>query len=275
LGPWTGSHGFGASPIVFENLVIVHNSQQKEQLDPGSVAGESRMMAFDRETGEDVWTTPLNTVRVCYSVPFVYEPTTGPPELICTSTGHGFFSLNPYSGKLNWDLAAFGMRVVSSPVAAGGLFFGSNGSGAYSGNYIAAMQPGAEPKLAYTLKNSSRFKAPYVPSPLAIGDALFLLYDRGFAACIDAPTGDVRWLTRMQAAFNSSPIRVNDKIYAVEEEGVVWVLAADPERFRVLAKNSLGEPSRSTPAVSGGRMFLRTYSHLLCVGGAESAESGS
>ena len=58
----------------------------------------------------------------------------GPPELVCISTGNGMYSLNLASGKENWAVAdAFAMRTVGSPVLAGGLLFGSTGSGAYAG----------------------------------------------------------------------------------------------------------------------------------------------
>ena len=55
----------------------------------------------------------------------------------------------------------------------------------------------------------------------------------------------------------------------MDEDGVVWVIAAEEREYKLLAKNELGEPTRSTPAVSGGQLFLRTYSHLICVGGKE------
>ena len=58
---------------------------------------------------------------------------------------------------------------------------------------------------------------------------------------------------------------MGNKMFCIDEDGVVHVLAAEKE-FKQLAKNPLGEASRSTPAVSGGRMFLRTYSQLICVG---------
>jgi hypothetical protein len=66
--------------------------------------------------------------------------------------------------------------------------------------------------------------------------------------------------------YSGSPVRVHDKIYCIDEEGEVVVLAADRE-FKELGRVPLGEPSRSTPTVSGGRMYLRTYSHLISVGG--------
>jgi outer membrane protein assembly factor BamB len=266
LGTWSGDHGFGGSPILHEDLVILHNAQQAEQLEPGQRAGQSSMVAVDRRTGKEVWRTLLTTVRTCFSTPFVRQSSSGEPELICANTGDGIFSLDPKTGKQNWAIKAFDMRVVNSPVEAGGLVFGSNGSGGYSGNYLVAVRPGATPELVYRLKNSSDVKAPYVTCFQAVGNHVFLFYDKGFAGCIEAPTGKVGWFKRTDGAFSGSPVLVRDKIYCIDEEGVVWVIAADAHEYRLLAKNPLGEGSRATPAISGGRMFLRTNSQLFCVG---------
>ena len=269
LGPWQSQHGFGASPILYKDLVILHNSQQANQLKEGEKPGDSFMMAFDRQTGKQRWRTSLVSMNVCYSVPFIHKNDKGQDELICISTGNGVFSIDPDTGEKNWAVeGVFSMRTVGSPIAAGGLIFGGTGSGRYSGNYIAAVNPG-KPALVYEIKNSGAFKAPYVPSLLAKGDNVFCLYDRGFAACVDAPSGKVLWSERTGAAFSGSPILVRDRIYCIDEEGVVWVIAADEKEYRLLAKNPLGEASRSTPAVSGGKLFLRTDSHLICVGGKE------
>jgi len=267
LGPWVGRHGFCNSPIVYENRVILHLSQQAKKLDPGEVPGESCMIALDCASGREVWRTPLVGGQVSYSVPFIYTPPVGKPELVCTSTGNGVFSLDPATGHENWSIDTFDKRTISSPILIDGLILGSNGSGAYSENYLVAVRPGKYPELVYTIKNSSRVKAPYVPSVVAKGDTVFLIYDRGFASCIDAPTGKIHWMQRTGGKFSGSPVRVRDKIYAIDEDGLVWVIAADKKELKILAKNDLGEPSRATPAVADGKMFLRTYSQLFCVGG--------
>ncbi len=44
------------------------------------------------------------------------------------------------------------------------------------------------------------------------------------------------------------------------------VLRAGP-KYELLAVNALGEKSHATPAVADGRMYLRTFSHLICIGG--------
>lgn len=270
LGRWVSQHGFGTSPIVYEDMVILHNSQQADQLDDGEAPGESFMLAFDRATGQERWRTPLVSKNVCYSVPFIHQAGDGRPELVCTSTGNGVFSLDPRTGKENWSIDVFKMRTVGSPIFAGGHIFGSTGSGRYSGNYIVAVKPGPNPELAYELKNSGGFKAPYVPSLIQKNDHVFLLYDRGFASCINAKTGEIRWFERTGADYSGSPIMIDDRIFSIDEDGVVWVMAANASKYELLAKNELGEPSRATPAVSGNKMFLRTESHLICIAGDQS-----
>ncbi|MFY9255127.1 MAG: PQQ-binding-like beta-propeller repeat protein [Fuerstiella sp.] len=269
LGTWQSQHGFGTSPIVYKELVILHFSQQADKLNKGELPGDSFMMAFDRKSGKEQWRSKLTSTNVCYSVPFIYSPGDGAAdELICCSTGDGIFSLDPNTGDKNWAVndGLFSMRTVASPIEAGGLIFGSNGSGAYSSNYIVAVQPGKDAQLAYKVANNSKFKAPYVPCLVSDGDLVFCMYDKGFASCIDAKTGKVHWIERTGAALSGSPVRVGDRIYSVDEEGTVWVIAASTE-YRLLGKSQLNETCMSTPAIANGRMFLRTSGHLISVGG--------
>ena len=171
------------------------------------------------------------------------------------------FSLDPETGNRNWAVEdAFSMRTVSSPLLAGGLVYGSTGSGA-GGNYLVGIRPGKNAEVVVKVDR----QAPYVPTSVARGNLLFLWYDKGIATCIDARDGSIHWRERLDTAFSGSPIRVGEKMFCMDEAGVVWVLAAE-KQFKVLGKYPLGEERRSTPAVSGGQMFLRTYSHLFAVG---------
>jgi hypothetical protein len=61
---------------------------------------------------------------------------------------------------------------------------------------------------------------------------------------------------------------VDGRIFGVSTSGEVIVLEAS-DTFRELARNSLNETTHATPAVSGGRMFFRTLSHLICVGSSD------
>jgi outer membrane protein assembly factor BamB len=267
LGNDVSEHGFGTSPIRFDDLVILSNSQQEQELEGDQQPGKSLMMAFDARSGQLRWSTPRVSVRVCYSTPCLYEPPDGPPELICTNTGDGAYSLDPRTGRENWKVAgAFAMRVVSSPVLAGGLVFGSTGSGG-GGGCVTAVRPGPQAEIAYTIKNA----APYVATMVAHGDLLFLCGDKGVVACVNPRDGEAYWRERVTDAFYSSPVIADDKLYCVSEAGVVYVLAAGKE-FRVLGENPLGELTRATPAIAGGRLYFRTKSQLFSVGGKQRRE---
>jgi len=260
LGRWVSQHGFGTSPMLYKDLIILNNSQQANQLKEGVEPGKSFMMAFNRKTGKEVWRTPRKSVNVCYSVPCIYTPEGGKPELLHTTTGNGVYSLDPLTGKENWAVAdAIRLRCVSSPIVAGGLVFGSTGSGG-GGNYVVAVKPGKEAEVVYKVEQP----APYVPSILNKNGTLFLWWDKGVVQCIDAATGDRHYRQRIGGGFSCSPILAGDKVYCIREDGVLITIAAE-KKFRLLGESPLGEDSRATPAVSGNRMFLRTNSRLICV----------
>jgi outer membrane protein assembly factor BamB len=265
LGPFVSMHGFGTSPIVYKDMVILADMQLQSEKDlPKAVEadkpGEAFILAVDGKTGAQRWKTPKRNEVAAYSVPCIYKNAEGKDELISCASNHDIFSLDPLTGKQNWSIEVFSMRAVSSPIIAGGLIFGSTGSGG-GGNYVVAVKPGPEPKLAYQVKAS----APYVPTAVARGDLVFLWSDGGVATCIDAATGTEHWQKRVGSNFSGSPIRVADKLYCIDEQGVVYVLAAEKE-YKLLGKNPLGEPSRSTPTAANGKLFFRTDSQLFAVG---------
>jgi len=258
LGPFNGDHGFGASPILFADMVILPNEQ----------TGPSSVVALDRLTGKTRWQADRRMVKTAYSTPFIFQAGDGPAQLILASSAHGVSSLNPQSGKLNWELAdVFGeIRVVGSPVVAAGLIFAQCGGGR-GGRRLIAVKPGnpadgTEAKLAYEIKDS----LPYVPTPVAHGDLLFFISDSGVASCIDAPTGERLWRERVEGNYFGSPVCIGGRIYCISRSGEVVVLAAADE-FKILGRTDLEEPSHSTPAVADGVMYLRTLSHLMAIGG--------
>jgi outer membrane protein assembly factor BamB len=107
---------------------------------------------------------------------------------------------------------------------------------------------------------------PYVPSPLFYQDHLYFVNDAGMAGCFNAATGQNVWFKRLSdAGFTSSPVLIDGKIYAADEDGDVYVVAA-ATKFEFLARNSLGERVRATPAVANQRLYIRGKDHLFCIG---------
>jgi outer membrane protein assembly factor BamB len=261
LGSYKSQHGFGVSPIVFEDLVIAANEYD----------GGGALVALEGPTGKVRWRLPRHGKNATYSTPCVYQPPGRAPELIFTNWQHGITAVNPHTGKVNWETSVFDThkaeRAIASPVVAGDLVLGTCGFVTAQKHFVA-VRP-ADPAIGAAAKEVWRLEraVSYLPTPLVKGDLVFLCSERGIATCLRAATGKVVWQERIDGEFSASPVCDGQRLYCVSNDGDVFVLAAS-EHFQLLARNALGEPTQSTPALAGGRLYFRTQSHLICLGGS-------
>jgi outer membrane protein assembly factor BamB len=256
LGSFASQHGEGASPILFEDSVIMVNDQD----------GPSSIEARDKRTGRLVWTAPRKSgsQSTSYATPFIYQPKEGPPQLICSSGFSGVSGLDPRTGKTIWTTKAMPQRTVGSPVLSASLVLQCCGSGG-QGSLMVAVEPKRHGDATDAEIRYKRTKVlPYVPTPLAYQNYVFLWCDHGTVCCVDPTTGKDVWTKRVGGDFSGSPIGAGGMLFNMDEHGDAIVLAAGPE-FKLLGKIPLGEPSHSTPAVANGRLYLRTFHHLTCV----------
>ena len=258
LGTRVTSHGGESSPIVLQEMVIVANDSK----------GPSFIHALDRMTGETIWQRERSNDpkgKASYSAPLVYRTARGDKQLVFNSTSSGMTALNAKNGEVIWQIPdLFSDRTILSPLQVGEYIFGSCGSGA-GGNILTAVRPpvqdGAQPEIAYRIRRS----APYVPTPVSQGDRLFLVSDGGIATAIDVPTGKKIWQAKLGDSFFSSPIRIDDRIFAVSRRANVIVFRA-ADAFEILGRTLINQTCHATPIVHQGRLYLRTDSHLYCVG---------
>jgi len=253
--------GPGCSPMLFEDIVVFTHEHRE-----GPHNFESTWMAVDRRTGRERWTIKRDNSQISYSTPCVYSPQGAAPQLIFTSHSHGITSLDPRTGQVIWELdSVLPDRVVSSPVVAGDMIIGACGKGGAGVQLVAvrAESMSKQPGVIYTLK---RKFAPYVPTSLVKDGLLFLFHDQGDVSCLRHATSEVLWSKRPGGKFYGSPVWVNGLIYCINRAGEVLVIKAAPT-YELVGIYPLGEPSQATPAVAGGRMYLRTYSHLISIGG--------
>ena len=107
---------------------------------------------------------------------------------------------------------------------------------------------------------------PNVPSPLIYRGVLYTLKEGGILTSFDTRTGEIVKQARLPGApgeYFSSPVAADGKIYAVSEEGKVAVIRAGA-KWEMIGVNDLGDGSRSTPAITGGKMYFRTFGALYC-----------
>ena len=261
LGPFESQHGFATSPIVYEDTVFITDDQD---------GPKSFLWAINCKNGENKWQIPRDKAKgnqnCSYSTPTIYQPEKGLPELIVNSWGQGMTSVDLRTGKTNWEARVFPLRPIGCPVIAGGLIWGNCGEGS-GNNSVFAVKPGdksgKQPEVVHKYDKST---APYVTSLVAYKNWVFFWSDKGFATCVEADSGKKVWNERASGPVSGSPIRVQDRLYCITDDGDVVVLAA-ADKFQKISTVSLGEHSRSTPAVSDGVMYLRTESQLFSLGG--------
>jgi outer membrane protein assembly factor BamB len=247
-------HGNGGSPILVDNAIIFN-------CDGGD---QCFVVALDRESGKVLWKTarPGETNRrFSFCTPLLIM-VNGQKQVV--SPGSGVVSaLDPNTGQEIWHVDYEGYSVVPRPVFGHGLVFVCTG---FDSPGLLAIRPDGQGNVTKShVAWTTRKDVSLTPSPLLVGEELYMVSDKGIASCLDAKTGHVRWQERIGGAYSASPLYADGRIYFQNEEGTCIVVKASKE-FRQLAKNSLEERSLASFAAADGALFIRTEKHLYRIG---------
>jgi len=123
--------------------------------------------------------------------------------------------------------------------------------------------------VAYDMQaKKERFRiqraAPYVPTPVVLGNLLFLWSDAGIVSCVRLDDGEILWSERIGGNYYSSPIILGNRLVNVSDTGNVTILAAS-DKFEKLATIATDATVRSTLVASQDMLLMRTYEQLWIV----------
>lgn len=242
-------YGEGTSPIIFENLVIV---QVDKELGSGSY-----IAALDKSTGKYVWKTARKN-RASWATPVVVRGAKG-VELIA-SGAESVVSYDPLTGKELWQSEGLVSHAIPTPLAGDDFVFVYAGSHDKRGY---ALSPGSSNKILWRHDKGMA----YVSSGLLYDGSVYLITDSGTMTSLDAKTGQLKYEGgRLPApsTFFASPVAFDGKILITSQDGDTFVIAAGG-KHEILVKNSIGEPVYASPAISGGKIFIRGERHLFCI----------
>ena len=251
--------GPGSSPILYGDLLVLTRDGCDQQY----------VTALDKRTGKTVWKTDRPTLstkvlpfRKAFSTPLVFAYNGG--EQMVVPGAQWIVSYEPASGRELWRVdTGPTFSNSSSPSFSDGLVFCTT---AYGGTYLVAIRPdGAGDTTDSHVAWQTQRSVPRMPSPLALGDELYMVSDSGVVSCLDAESGDIHWSERLGGKFSASPVAAAGRVYCFSEEGDAHVIAADKE-FAPVAENSLDGTIKGTPAFVDGVIILRTDSHLYRIG---------
>jgi outer membrane protein assembly factor BamB len=132
---------------------------------------------------------------------------------------------------------------------------------------MIVLRAGGSGDVTETHRLWSFNNGPDVPTPVTDGTYFYIAGDKGIVWCLDAATGNEVWGKKRirTGTYSSSPVLADGKLYVTSEDGVTTVLRAG-RNFDVLAENDLDGYTLSTPAISGGRIFIRTAKALYSIG---------
>ncbi len=271
---FVSKHGLAASPILNRDKLIMPFDGNG----PGDInkigfltAWDGAFIAaLDTRTGQEKWRGKRGLSRQAHVTPMIIE-VNGRPQLV-SGAGDVVQGFDPNSGERLWTVRSLGEGVVPSIVYGEGLIFTSSGYGSPS---IRAIRPdGHDNATATHIVWESSADVPLLPSFLYTDGLLFCIKESGVATCRDAKTGQTVWRERLGGRYGASPVLAEGRLYCLAENGSTTIIAAG-RKFKQLAKNPLEGPCNASPAISGGRIFIRSQSSLYCIRGGSGTSTAS
>jgi outer membrane protein assembly factor BamB len=264
---------YGCTPLFYKGRLYV------EVLRRGPA--ESFVLCIDPITGANIWrhvrpTDALAESSEAYSTPMPCE--CGGRAQIIVVGGNYVTGEDAATGEELWRGGGLvnlhdpsSSRQVPSPLVADGLIFVC---GPKRNPFLAYRQCVSGDITSNGLAWSSHEFTTDVATPLFYQDKLFVLDgDRQTMVCGDPATGDVKWKQSLgvRQIFRASPTGADGKIYCFSEYATAVVLSAADGK--VLSTASMGDEDQSdearthaTIAAARGCLFVRTASHLYCIG---------
>lgn len=252
-GKFSSQHGYCSPPLLFENLVILN----------GDHDGDAYLVAIDRADGKTVWKTPRENKTRSYCTPIIRQ-IDGRTQMMLSGS-KCVASYDPRDGSRHWIIDGPTEQYIASLVYNGDLLFLTAGFPEF---HIMGIRPDGRGNVTkthvawHTTKGCS-----YVPSPILAGGGKYFLVvsDTGIASCFDAASGKRHWMERIGTHYSASAVEAEGLVHFLDDNGTTKIVRPG-EKFEVVAENPLGEECYASPAIGGGRVYLRGEKHLYCIG---------
>jgi outer membrane protein assembly factor BamB len=270
-GRVSGYGGRLASPIVDGDLVIVTMLNGSW----GELAiGGNRFLAFNKRTGDVVWWGSTG-IRVSdtYSSSPVIAVING-ERLVISGGFAGVYAFRVRTGEKVWGYEICHEAVNLTSAVDGNLVYIGHGeendNNTQGGVYCldASVIKDGKPKLVWRVDG---IKAKFA-SPVVHDGKVYVCNDAGSLYCLDAKTGEQKWIYQYGTETKGSPVLADGKIYIAEADSNFYVLKPGDGQCEELAKLHFrpkdGVPVAvfGSPAILDGRVFFMTSNDLYCFG---------
>jgi outer membrane protein assembly factor BamB len=253
--------GTASSPIIYQNKVIIQCDTQKEDF----------LLAVDIKTGATIWKADRDELP-SWGTPNVY---TGGSRLeLITNASNFIRGYDPDSGKELWRLGGSSQITAPTPIFSKDLIVVASGRRPEAPIFVIRAGASGDITPAKGQTSSDRVvwsrqqRGPYMPTPLIYGEYLYVLANQGIFDCYELSTGKEIYRQRLAhqgGGFSGSPVAADGRIYLSSEDGDIFVVKAGKD-YELLATNPMGQRLMATPALSGGKIFVRGEHDLFAIG---------
>ena len=251
IAPFDIQWGHGSSPVLHDDLLLLLCDQPSA----------SYLLALDKRTGKERWKADRGKGRFSYSTPLVVR-TKARTEVIVNSNER-VDAYDVATGAPLWHLGDANRFPVPSPIVHDGIIYMSRG---YRSGPFFAVRPGGTGDVSAThVLWHVPTGAPYVSSLVYHDGRVYMANDVGVLTAVDATTGGRVWQERIDGVFSASPVAASGHVYFASESGETIVVQSRGTPT-VVARNAVGERTIASPAIAGGRIYLRTDGHLFAIG---------
>lgn len=253
LGTKTAGFGAAASPIEFEDLVIMNAS-----IEGGTIYG------IDKATGEIRWSN--ESIVRAWTTPTLVTLDDGSVEMVVNQKG-AILGLDPRTGEQLWRCEAIQDYVVPCVIADGETLYCSGGRQ----NKTFVVKAGGRGDVTATHLVWDVSRGANVTSPLLHDGFLYWSHDKAIALCLRASDGEEMFRERLPTRSRVYASIVGDgrHLFLTTRDKGVLVLKASPtyEEVGVNVLGSEGELFNATPAIVGDRLLIRSEKNLYCIAG--------
>jgi outer membrane protein assembly factor BamB len=248
--------GMTSSPLVVGKLVVVNAG-----IDPANNQHQA-VAAYDRTTGKKVWA--VGDYAAGYSSPML-ATLDGMEQIVLFDAG-GVAGIDPADGKELWrhPWTTFNdMNIIQPLILPGDRVFIS--SELTNGCALLEVKKSGS---TWTVRPAwtSRALAARFANPVYCDGHIYGLSNNRLC-CLSAATGKRQW--RSDEEFESGQLLLCGKTLLVQPErsGEVLAVSADPKEYRELGRTKVFRGSRTwnTPALAGGRLYLRNHEEMVCL----------
>ncbi|MCC5828629.1 MAG: PQQ-like beta-propeller repeat protein [Phycisphaeraceae bacterium] len=256
---WAKPLGEAENIYGYASSLAVHNGRLFVQWDHHNV---NRILALDAASGDEIWTIE-HDAGASWASPMVVQ-TADRMQLIITSH-RATIAYDPADGRELWRWNGPEGDIASSPVADDSRVLVISPAWEMYALPTTETGPLDDDRLLWTFEDHQ----PEIASPIIIGDLAIVLSDGGRLTAIDMADGRERWHHRLQGRFEASPASAGTLVYVTNVDGLTTVLDVSGNPPQVVGKGELGEPTRASPALLGGRLYMRTGKAVHAIGGKE------